>query len=273
MVLTLCGMSAMAQNDSATVRPVTSSYTIGVGSAHQANTYLTPLKYDGIGISLNYERWQAMRFNPRRWVMRLAFGVDLDRTENPARNATMWYGGIDASWAMMRRWEMYPRLTVGIGPGTSLNLGCLYNARNGNNPAAAKVAWMVGGEAFATYKLKVGSIPVTLGYEARVPLTGAFFSPEYGELYYEIYLGDHGSLANWGWWGNYFTLNHQLTADLHFGATALRLGFKMDYESTSVNHIVTRNTRYMAVVGISGEWISLNPRRPLPANINILSAY
>ncbi len=260
-------------NDAAPLRPVTSSYTLSVGSAHQANTYLTPLTYDGMAIQLGYERWQAMKFDPGRWVMRLEFDVDLDRTDNPARNATMWYGGVRAQWSMMRRWGLNSKLTIGAGPATSLDLGCLYNQRNGNNPAAAKAAWMVGVQAYGTYTLQLGSLPVTLGYHALIPITGAFFSPQYGELYYEIYLGDHSGLAHWGWWGNYFTLNQQLTADLHFGATALRLGFAMDYETTSVNHIVSRTNRYMATVGITGEWISLNPRHGYNIDRQILSAY
>lgn len=277
LTLLLIAVAASAQTDtstiSAVVRPVTSSYTIGIGSAHQANTYLTPLKYEGLAASLNYERWQAMKFNPQHWVMRLAFEVDLDKTHNPAHNATMWYGGINATWSMMHRWSITPSLTLGAGPATSLDLGCLYNARNGNNPASAKADWMIGGEGYATYKLKLGALPVTLGYHASLPLTGVFFTPEYGELYYEIYLGDHSGLAHWGWWGNYFAIDNNITADLHFGATALRLGFTMDYATTSANHIVARTTRYMFKLGLTGEWLSLDPRRTFNPQVTILSAY
>ncbi len=255
------------------LRPVTSSYTVGFGAAYQADTYLTPLKYEGVAFSLDYERWQAMKFNPQQWVMRLAFEINFDKAHNPAHNATMWYGGVEASWSMMHRWTIFPKLTIGAGPATSIDLGCLYNRRNGNNPASAKADWMIGGEAFATYKLKLGSLPITLGYHASLPLTGVFFAPEYGELYYEIYLGDHSGLAHWGWWGNYFTFDNRITADLHFGATAMRLGFNIDYSTTSANHIVTRSTRYMFQLGLTGEWLSLNPRCAFNQNSTIISAY
>lgn len=36
---------AFAQDEPATLRPVTSSYTYEIGGATLANTYLTPLKY------------------------------------------------------------------------------------------------------------------------------------------------------------------------------------------------------------------------------------
>lgn len=274
LLILLCAVAMRAAEcDTATVRPVMKAYTIAAGASQQANTYLSPLKYDGFGVNLDYERWQAMRFDPHRWVMRLAFDVDFDRTQNPARNASMWYGGIRTSWGMMRRWHVMPRLTLGIGPATSLTLGCLYNDRNGNNPAAAKAAWMVGAQGYATYKFTLGSLPVIVGYHVDLPLTGAFFSPDYGELYYEIYLGDYSGLAHWGWWGNYFTIDNRLTADLQFGGTWLRIGLDIDYETTCVNHITTRSTRLMGLVGISGEWMSINPRKPQPKALNIISAY
>lgn len=36
-------------------------------------------------MALNYERMQAMKFNPEKWVMRLTAGIDLNRTDNPAK--------------------------------------------------------------------------------------------------------------------------------------------------------------------------------------------
>ena len=70
---------AFAQEEPATLRPVTSSYTYEIGGATLANTYLTPLKYKGWDMALNYERMQAMKFNPEKWVMRLTAGIDLNR--------------------------------------------------------------------------------------------------------------------------------------------------------------------------------------------------
>ncbi|MDE6130631.1 MAG: hypothetical protein K2F74_03465, partial [Muribaculaceae bacterium] len=60
-------------------RPVTSVYTIEAGRSHICDTYLTPLKYDGWQTALSYERWQAMRFNPEKWVMNRRGRLSLDR--------------------------------------------------------------------------------------------------------------------------------------------------------------------------------------------------
>jgi len=113
---------------------------------------------------------------------------------------------------------------------------------------------------------------VTLRYHPTIPLTGVFFSPDYGELFYEIYLGNHSGLAHCAWWGNYFRMENFVTADLHLGATSLRVGFRNNILSTSINDITTRTITYSAVIGVTTEWISLNPSRKADNSARIISA-
>ena len=195
----------LTQSDSAAtvLRPVFAAYTVEWGSSHLTNTYLTPLKYDGWHAAFDYQRYQAMKFAPRDWTMRLSLNLSVDKTDNPARNASMWDIMLTADWGMMRKWRPAEGLTLAAGGSTEIELGCLYNARNGNNPASAKAAWTVNLTGFASYRTKLWRLPVTFTYQPTLPVTGVFFSPDYGELYYEIYLGDHSGLAHWAWWGNY----------------------------------------------------------------------
>ncbi|MEZ3523746.1 DUF3316 domain-containing protein [uncultured Muribaculum sp.] len=263
---------AFAQDEPTTLRPVTSSYTYEIGEATLANTYLTPLKYKGWDMALNYERMQAMKFNPEKWVMRLTAGIDLNRTDNPAKNATMWRLVADFSWGMTYRFKLPHNITLAGGGSTSLDLGCVYNARNGNNPVAVEAAWTVNLTGYASWNVKIGRLPVTLRYQPTIPLTGVFFSPDYGELFYEIYLGNHSGLAHCAWWGNYFRMENLVTADMHLGATSLRVGFRNNILSTSINDITTRTITYSAVIGVTTEWISLNPSRKADNNARIISA-
>lgn len=257
----------------APLRPVMSAYMLEAGSAHLADTYLTPLEYDGWGAAFRYERMQAMKFDPERWIMRLNIGLEVDRAQNPARNAVMWMGSIDAAWGMARRWRLpWPGVTLAAGGSTGINLGCLYNKRNGNNPASAKASWTVNLTGMAVWNLKIGKLPVALRYQPTLPVAGVFFAPDYGELYYEIYLGDHSGLAHFAWWGNYFSIENLVTADLRLGATALRLGYRNNILSTSINHVTTRIVTHAFVLGVSGEWLSLNPRGELSASARIISA-
>lgn len=267
--------SAALQADSAgmmVLRPVFAAYTAEAGSSRLTDTYLSPLKYTGWHSALDYQRYQAMRFNPQRWTMRLHFNLSLDRTDNPARNATMWSAMLSADWGMMRKFQPIPRLTLAAGGSTGVELGCLYNARNGNNPASAKAAWSVNLTGFASWRMMIKRLPVTFTYQPTLPVAGVFFAPDYGELYYEIYLGDHSGLTHFAWWGNYFLLDNQLTADLNFGATNLRLGYHGRIFSSKVNDVITNIFTHAFTIGVSGEWFSFNPRKGLPAKSCIINA-
>lgn len=274
-LLALLGLTAMAQSDSEVIRPVTAVYTVGIGTSHLSDTYLTPLHYVGIGLSLDYERWQAMRFDPEHWVMNLSGRLSGDRDRNPARNATMWAADLRLSWSMLRRWHVaaVDGLKIAVGGITELDLGVLYLMRNSNNPASAKASWTVGLTAQASWATRIGRLPVTLGYRPSMPLVGAFFSPDYDELYYEIYLGNHSNLAHCAWPGNFRRIDQLLSLDLKFGATALRLGYRCNILSTKVSNLVTRDISHMFTIGISGEWMSLNPRRMPSADTRYISAY
>ncbi|MCM1110692.1 MAG: DUF3316 domain-containing protein [Clostridium sp.] len=264
--------SADDEGEARPLRPVYSVWSAGAGSSHLADTYLTPLKYSGWQASIGYERLQAMRFSPDNWVMRLAFDASFDRTENPAGNATMWFGGIEASWSMVRRWTLPEGFSAGVGGETGLDLGCLLNTRNGNNPASAKASWTVGVRGYGAWNGRIGRLPLTLRLDMSLPVTGIFFSPDYGELYYEIWLGNHSGLVHPAWFGNYFRLDTRLTADLRFGATILRLGYGFRAHTTDVNNLVSRQFRHSAIIGVASDWISLSPGRKLSESARIIQA-
>ena len=254
------------------IRPVYSEYTLHAGSANHADTYLSPIKYSGWTIGFGYQRRQALKFNPMDWVSQLSFDIDIDRTLNTSKNAIMWYAGLDFSYAMLHRWQLSDGFSVGIGPSLALNAGCLYLDRNGNNPASAKVAITLNADGYATWKGKILNHPLTLRYQASIPVTGAFFSPDYGQLYYEIYLGNHDGLCQWAWPGNYFRLRHLLTANLRLGSTYLLIGYRGDIFSSKANNLVTRTITHSAVIGISGEWLSFNYAKKISAITKTISA-
>lgn len=252
-------MAATAQDSIPVLRAVTSSYTLEYGKAHIADTYLTPLHYRGAHTAFTYERDQAMRFDPRRWTMQLKLSMVFDHTKNPSKNATMMNGDLRGSWAMMRRWGLPSGVTLGLGVGTTLNAGVLYLSRNGNNPASAKVGWTADITGYAAWSGRLWRLPLTVRYQPTLPLAGAFFSPDYGQLYYQISLGQHDGLIHAAWPGNYFALDNLLTVDLHFGATSLRIGYHNNTFSSKVNNIVSRDIVHAVVIGITTEWISLRP--------------
>lgn len=248
--------------------PVTSAVTLGIGSSHLADTYLTPLKYSGWSTSIHYERWQAFRPSPSDWTTQLNIEGVLDRTLNPAGNATMWSFQAMASWGVTRHWSFFNRLTLGVGPAARLEGGCLYNSRNSNNPASAKAAFTLDATAYASWTGFIGKMPFTLRYQPTLPVIGAFFSPTYDELYFEIYMGNRHGLVHPAWWGNRFKLDHLLTLDLHIGSSSLRLGYESSWMSSKVSGLTTRMITHRFVIGWTTSWFSIKPVRKVSIPID-----
>lgn len=252
--------------DAESVRPVNSSWTLEAGTAHIADTYLSPLKYTGWHAALQYERVQAMKFSPERWRQQLNVGVQYNDGDNPAGNASMQYASVNASWGMLRVWQLPYGLSVAGGGSAGGNAGVIYNGRNGNNPASAKADVTANVTGWATWSTRIGRMPVMLRWQTTLPLAGAFFSPEYDELYYEMYLGNRSGLVRFAWPGSLFRWDNLVTADLDFSTTRLRLGFRSRVFTSEASHITTRTFSYAFVVGVTGDWFSVSARRGVPSD-------
>ncbi|MDE6555516.1 MAG: DUF3316 domain-containing protein [Duncaniella sp.] len=270
LLLLLAGYATLFAQEKA-ARPVISSYTLGVGSAHVADTYLTPLRYHGTAWRFDYRRLQAGPFAPERITSKADVSLSLEKTHNPAGNATMWDAMIGIDWGLMRRWRPLPSLALAVGGEIAVSGGAFYNTRNGNNPVSAKASATVGLTGLAVFDFRIGRLPARLIYQPSIPVAGAFFSPEYGQLYYEIYLGERKNLAHCAWWGNYFALDHLLALDLRFGARSLRLGYQGKIYSTHVNHILTRSFTHLFVIGFTTEWLAVNPRKH--SSLRLINAF
>lgn len=245
------------------LRPSISSFTAEVGSASILDTYLTPIRYHGVNTRLAYEGLRAMAFSPDRWIMQGVAAVEYANVQNPAGNHTMHSLMIDAKWGMMHRWNdvFTPRLTLHLGGSPQLRGGVIYNAYNSNNPVSAKIRLSLNLTAMASYHINVGRMPVTLRYQATLPTIGAFFSLDYGEAFYELYVGNTQGIVNVGWWGNRFDMENLLTADLHLGNSVLRLGYRNLIETSWVHNLNTQIFTHGFVIGISGEWLQLGARQ------------
>ncbi|MBQ9585381.1 MAG: DUF3316 domain-containing protein [Muribaculaceae bacterium] len=267
---------ALAQNESSEkpLRPVASMFSAQYGHSSVLDSYLSPLKYGGHAIAINYEAQQATGFNPEKWTRQLRLGVDYDYTHNPAGNHNMHSLLVDASWGMMHRWKdiLTPGLQLQLGGETQFRGGAVYNAYNSNNVVSARIHWNVGLLGQAVYNTHIKRLPITLRYQAILPVAGAFFAPDYDEAYYEIYLGNHSNLAHFGWWGNRFDLDHTISADLHLGNTILRIGYRNRINTSWINNINTRDIAHYLVIGIGGEFLNVGAKNKSKLNNNTISS-
>jgi hypothetical protein len=271
--LTACAGDSIATGEEP-VRPVISMFTADFGQASILDTYLTPIRYNGYNVALGYESLQAMKHNPDKLIRELDAGVDYNHVKNPAGNHTMHSLMVDFKWGMMRRWHdvWVNKLQLMAGGSAQFRGGVIYNANNANNVVSIKMNFSLNLAGMAVYNTHAWSTPLTLRYEATIPVVGAFFSPDYDESYYEIYVGNHSGLVHMGWWGNRFDMQNLVCADFHFGNTVLRVGYRNRMETSWINHINTHFYTNSFVIGVGGEFLSLGGHKKLNAKTKIISA-
>lgn len=249
VVCVVLGAANCVAGDEGDFNTISNSFMLGVGTAHRADTYLTPLHYTGTVTGVDYEHFRIARRIPLAWS--LTAGLDIDRTENPVRNSVMLGAQFEVEAAVYRRFSAGRRVRFGIGGCTVLDAGALYLSRNGNNPVAANASWTVGVAGYATASFRIGRMPVVATYKAELPVVGAMFAPDYGQLYYEIYLGDTAGIFSGAWWGRYFRINQRLSLDLKIRHKYLRIGYAPEIQSTKVNGVVSRRINHTFVLGLT----------------------
>lgn len=246
--------------DTAMSRPVTGVYALEIGHKNVLATYLSPLHYTGTDIGVYGEWTKAMPFSPYHWGMNFEAGADFASMLNPAETAKMI--GLNAffKWGMSWRTTIPGQVTLSVGPTFDIDGGCYYLMRNSNNPVQVMASVGLGLRAYASRPFKIGRLNFLLRDRVSLPSLSVFFSPQYGETYYEIYLGNHDGLVHAGWWGNKFRLDNLLSVTLDFGRTAMMLGYRFNADTQWVNNLNTRIFTHSFVIGVIPGGIGLKKK-------------
>lgn len=261
---------ATAQEGSADAgRPTSFTFAAAVGGERVYDSYLSPLVYCGPSLAFSARWSKAMPANPQRLTMHFDARLNAADTRNPARNAHIYDAGVQAAWGM--RWHTTAGLLrLECGGAVQAEGGVLYSSRNGNNPAAGRLKGAIAAEGAAKYPVRIGRLSVLLEEEVALPLVGAFFSPAFGETYYEIYMGNHDGLAHFGWVGNHFCITNFIGGTLMLGKVGLRLGYRLDAATSWVCGINTHRVSHALEVGITTNLPSLPGRPAHPHTINAI---
>ncbi len=241
-------------------RPVKSVYSIGLGYEKAYDDYLSPVSFDGASLSVRGRWLKAMPANPRRLLMQFDAAITSGFLKSEA-GVPMYDLGLQWSWGMKWRGNAGPVQIAGGGR-LGLEAGALYATRNGNNPVDARASAGLSLDASAAWPVRVKGLPLLISNEVSLPTLSAFFSQQYGQSYYEIYLGDRSNLVHAGWWGNHFGISNLLACDLDFGGTALRIGYRFEVGSRWANHINSQRTYHLVEIGIIPGGIGLRKKDP-----------
>lgn len=253
ILVTLCSLCTPLLSHSEELeisRPVTGTYAFEIGRTSVKATYLSPLTYSGTQIAA-YGSWcKAMPFNPENAVMQFDGNANFCNLLNPAQTARMVGLTAEFSWDLSWRKRLPMDFQITAGGGIDLYGGAYYLLRNSNNPvqALANISIMITGSVSKHFK--IGKLPILIEDQVKIPSLGAFFCPDYGETYYEIYLGNHKGLAHAGWWGNNFRIDNLLSVTLDFGRTAMTLGYRLNAYNQWANNLNVKTITNSFVIGV-----------------------
>ena len=229
-------------------RPVFSSFSFTAGGARLYDDYLSVSDYLGGEFGFLYEQMRALSAPSGRWVMRHR----LDLSAACTRNFKMLSAMVSYSYGLLYGWEFPCGIKLRSGGELALSGGALYCQGNSNNPANAKAVLSLGFSEMLSYTWRLARCPLTFRYHLTLPVAGVFFSPAFGESYYEMfYLGNHAGLAHFGSWHNRFDMGNLLTVEIPLGRHALRLGYTNTIRYSHAEHLRYFHCSHALLAGFS----------------------
>lgn len=230
-------------------RPIESSYGIELGGTKDLHTYLSPVSFTGFRGALTGHWMKAVPFNPEH--VRMQFDALIEGAVTGARYGRNrgYDGGFGVSWSMLYSWRVARGVNLSAGGGPAIEAGAFYVPSGGNNPVSARASVGLDLKVSATWRQQAGRMPIKIVEEASIPSLSVFFSQQYGESFYEIYIGNHSGLAHCGWWGNRFGIDNFIGVDMEFSRGTLRVGYSLRFRNEEVCGLINR--RFSNSVGIA----------------------
>lgn len=257
-LLCLASIASFAQKEHANI--------IGVGHTDILDTYLS--QEAATGIDLRYTWEKANRKPERHWSSYVSQEAFLTKAGTRGNDNSFlgamynlrfgWHYNLDSPLALGSYGAMSESLgathasplNVRLGLLADFSLGGLYNTRNGNNPAQARVSLSVDPSVMLAWRFSVKGKPFALRYEAAVPLVGMAFSPNYGQSYYEIFSRgnyDHNIVFTSPFSGP--QLHQMLAFDFRLWGTTFTVGYLGDIRQMDANNLKFHQYTHSVVFG------------------------
>lgn len=251
LFLTICSISLSAQES--TTKSTNQATLLGVGKSFLTDTYLSPLEYSGLTMSLLHDRISPTKHFNEKLLLQQQFQIQLAFTKNPSASASEYAGEVSYNVNAFYPFFKNTKFSLLAGGGGDASLGGIYNVRNSNNPGSLKASVNLDLSAMASYNWR----RLTFRWQVSTPFLGMFFSPAYGQSYYEIFsLGNGKGTVRFASFQNQLALRNYFTVDIPLNNLTIRTGYLGDFYRTDVNDIVTNIVSHQFMVGLAVE--SLN---------------
>lgn len=271
LILLMSCAGVLAQDSLSHDKYIVRSVMVGAGKTNVYDTYLSPLEYRGPELRLMNESMRMTRLMGGRVSAQRIVQVNASSTDNISKSGKSYSGMFNWTYALHYQYNVDDRLKILFGPMLDLNGGFIYNTRNSNNPAQAKVYGSIDASTMAIYKLRIGRYPMTLRYQANLPFIGVMFSPEYGQSYYEIFSLKHsGKNVLFTSFHNAPTVRQMLTLDFPIGKTIMRAGYLCDIQQAKVNNLKSHFYSHNFMIGFVRNFQMLRGKNriSLPSKVN-----
>lgn len=227
------------------------AHMFGLGRTNLLDTYLSPQNY--YGTDLRYITHRITEKDYTRFQHRQLFMGEISLTKPKSEDGKQISGMIYYSYGWL--WQIVDTYMVGrfhmhAGGAVDSMLGFIYNTKNGNNPAQAKLALNLS--PIIDFDYYIPHTLMKVNYEISAPLVGLLFSPNYGQSYYEIFSrGDYDHNIVPTTIGTTPTLRHLLTLDIPYSnKTTFRIGYMGDYQQAKVNNLKYHARTHSFVIGM-----------------------
>lgn len=255
-------VASLQANPEAQPRFITRATLYGAGFTNIFDTYLSPQEYTGVEFRLSRESMRMTHWAGGRISRQTFFQGNLGYTHNKVDNNNTVSSLLNWNYGLHYHFPLTERLRLLAGGVADLNGGFVYNMRNGNNPAQARAYVNLAASGMVIWDLRIKRYPVTLRYQANLPLAGVMFAPNYGQSYYEIFsLGNAGGVVRFTSLHNQPALRQMLTADFPVGNVKMRLAYLWDIQQAHVNQIKMHAYSHVFMVGFVKELYLLRNKK------------
>ncbi len=226
------------------------TYLLGMGKNHVYDSYLSPLDYAGSTLGFTRIGERTMQRGQGRWSQMTYFDFNASQLHNPVGNATTWDGELQFNYGQHYHLMAQPKWNVALGGLLGAHLGGTYNTRNGNNPGQMRMALDFAVSAVATRQFALWKKRWTWRTQCDIPVMGTFFTPNYGQSYYEIFILGHANRN--------IVFSHPFNApsvrllstiSIPFGTSSLTLGYKADIRQSTVHHLDRHAWHHTFLIG------------------------
>ena len=226
------------------------TYLLGMGKNHVYDSYLSPLDYVGSTLGFTRIGERTMQRGQGRWSQMTYFDLNASQLHNPVGNATTWDGELQFNYGQHYHLMAQPKWNVALGGLLGAHLGGTYNTRNGNNPGQLRMALDLAVSAVAARQFALWKKRWTWRTQCDIPVMGTFFTPNYGQSYYEIFILGHANRN--------IVFSHPFNApsvrllstiSIPFGTSSLTLGYKADIRQSTVHHLDRHAWHHTFLIG------------------------